>query len=705
MQESKQRFVISGVCCSTEETVLRKSLDGTIGGDAYRFNPVTCELAVSGGVSRERIVQSVRQAGFDAREMQYRPADAGFWQRHAAALWTGIAGALTVAGILVERAGAEAGFSRVILLAAILAGGWKIFLKAARAIGLRALDMNVLMTVATIGALGIDKWDEAAAVIVLFSAALMLESYSAARTRSAVQSLMERSTQQALVLRNGKELPVDAGNVKPGELIAIRPGERIPLDGEVVQGDSQVNEAAITGESIAVPKSAGSSVYAGTMNERGTLTVQVTHRFEDTRLAKIVHLVEEAQHNRAGVQNFVDTFATKYTPAVLVTAVLIAVVPPLFFHAEVTPWLYRALVLLVISCPCALVISTPVTIVGAVTHAARHGMLVKGGKHLETLNRVRAIAFDKTGTLTQGRPRVTDVVPLDALPTGRLVHLVAALERRSEHHVADAILAEAARTSASDTEIAIEDFEALPGLGVKGTIEGRTYFLGNHQLCEQQGYCNPEVEQIVERLTREGKTAIVLGRENDPLGIIALRDTVRQESRKAIEEIRELGIRHMVLLSGDHDHAVRELAREVGLTDTEADLMPEDKVAAVRRMQEHYGTVAMVGDGINDAPALAASSVGIAMGVSGTDTALDTADVVLMTDDLSRLPHLLRLSRRTMTLVKQNIVVALLVKLCFLTLGVSGFATLWMAVLADDGAALAVILNGLRILSFRDRTR
>jgi Cd2+/Zn2+-exporting ATPase len=536
-------------------------------------------------------------------------------------------------------------------------------------------------------------------VIVLFSLSLMFESYSSSRSRRAIQSLMTLSPDHASLLSGGAEKLVPARDVSVGDTIVVRPGERIALDGTVVQGSSFVDQSPITGESTRVAKEVGAAVFAGSISERGSIQVRVTRRFEDTTLARIIHLVEEAQLKRAPVQTFVEMFARVYTPIVLGTAVLVAVLPPLLFHAAFIDWLYRALVLLVIACPCALVISTPVAIVSAITHAARSGVLIKGGMHIETLSKVRAVAFDKTGTMTEGKPKVTDIIPLDSLAKEEILRLAAALEHRSEHHLATAVLAEAARLSLRYSDVTVEAFEAIPGMGVSATIAGTTYHLGNHELCEQRGFCSPAVEETLERLSHEGKTAIVLGRNREALAVLAIRDVARHDSTQAIKRLKALGIQHTVLLSGDENATAQRLAHEVGIDCCDAGLLPEQKVAAVEKLKERYGTVAMVGDGVNDAPALAAASVGIAMGVSGTDAALETADVVLMADDLTKLPGIVALSRKTLSIIRQNIAIALSLKLVFLILSVAGFSTLWMAVLADDGAALAVIFNGLRLLS------
>jgi Zn2+/Cd2+-exporting ATPase len=691
--------VVSGVCCSTEESVLRKCLNSSIGAGRYTFTLATSELSVQGDVEEDHLVQQVKDAGFTAHPANWAASGESFWVRHRHGVVAGISAALMVTGIVLDHLLNAPLAGQAALLAAILVGGQSIFGKAWKALRARVLDMNFLMTVAVIGAVAIGKWEEGAAVIVLFSVSLMLESYSATRTRRAVRSLMDLSPEMADVIHDGKEMSRPATTVRPGEVIMIRPGQRVPLDGVVETGLSGVVETMITGESTPVEKVPGSPVYAGSMNDRGALTVRVTRAFEDTTLARIVHLIEAAQQQRAPTQSFVDRFAAVYTPSVLGIALIVALGPPLALGEPFVDWFYRALVMLVIACPCALVISTPVTIVSALTAAARRGMLIKGGKHLETLSKIRSIAFDKTGTLTEGKLKVTDVIPLNSHTREELLAIIAAIEHRSEHHLATAVLQQAAQEGVDYRHVILEQFGAIPGRGVTAMIGGSTYYLGNQKLCVDWNFCNGEVKARMEELTREGKTAIVLGKEDEALCLVAVRDTARHRSRDMITELRELGISHMVMLSGDHAIAVEQMAGEIGIEHQAAGMLPEEKMKAVSALREQHGPVAMVGDGVNDAPALAAASVGIAMGANGTDSVLETADVVLMRDDLSTLPLLLRLSRRTMAVVRQNIIFALALKVLFLALSVAGVATLWMAVLADDGAALLVILNGLRLLT------
>lgn len=694
-------YIVSGVCCITEERVLRSSLDGMPGGGHYTFNPVTSELRVPREQAGPELLARIRSAGFDAREKRVPPSTQPFLRRHRDAFTTGLATLCTAAGLLLPDTAPVP--RNVLFTGAILLGGWQVVHRAYLALRLRTLDMNVLMAVAVLGAVAIDQWAEAAAVIVLFAASLMLERYSATRTRRAIESLLGLAPDTACLITGATEEKVPASEVDVGATIAIRPGERIPLDGTVVRGSSTVNEAPITGESTPVAKGPGAYVYSGSINERGMLTVAVRRQFEDSTLHRMVHLIEDAHTHRAPLQTFVDAFARVYTPVVFAIAILVAVAPPLLGVGGFAEWFYRALVLLVIACPCALVISTPVTLVSALTSAAHHGVLVKGGRVLEALRTVSTFAFDKTGTLTEGRFRVTDMVMLNSMPRGRVLAIVAALEHHSEHPVADALRAEALHTHLDHDRLPVTGFEALPGSGIRGTIEGTTYTLGSGSLAAKEGFLSAAAAEAHQRFSREGKMTAVLGTGTDPLCVLALEDRPRSHAREVVERLRHAGVEHLVMLSGDHDEAARRVAGTLGMTEVRAGLLPGDKLTEIRALQRQYGNVAMVGDGINDAPALAAATVGIAMGVSGTDIALETAEIVLMSDDLQKLPYLLRLSERTFRVVRQNVALALGLKLVFLVLSLTGHASLWAAILADDGAALAVILNGLRLLSFEDR--
>jgi len=696
MAETANTYIVSGVCCSTEESVLRKKLDKTIGSGRYTFNLVTSELRVSPAIPAGDIIREVRTAGFDARVKRRIEERQRFWQRHGETFMTGAAMMMSFGGGLLETHDLIAG--RGLLLSAILLGGWRIFLKAFAALRLRTLDMNALMSIAVIGALAIGKWTEAAMVIVLFAIALMLERRSTSRARRALQSLLALAPNQASLLRDGVETVVPADDVHPGDTVVVRPGERVPVDGIVVAGTSTVNEAPITGESVPVLKETGLPVYSGAINGRGVLTIRVTAEHEDSTLRRLIHLVEEAQTRRAPIQSSIERFSKVYTPSVLGIAILVAVVPPLFFAAPFEGWLYRALVMLVIACPCALVISTPVTLVSALTNAARAGILIKGGRYLEVLGKTQAIAFDKTGTLTEGRIRIVAVAPLGTISEDEAIRIAAAIEHHSEHHLAGAILEEAAVRNLQVNGRTVADFEALPGLGIRATIDGIRYFLGNRRFAEQENSLTAPLAETLDRFAARGLTTVVLARESVPVCVFALEDRARSHGRRAVEELRQLGIPRMIMLSGDQAAVAQRIAESVGLEYVRAGLLPEAKVHTVEELRTTYGTVVMVGDGINDAPALAAASVGVAMGVAGTDIALESADVVLMSDDLLKLPYLLRLSRKTLRIIRQNIAIALGLKAVFFLLNFAGHASLWMALLADDGATLAVILNGLRVL-------
>ena len=582
-------------------------------------------------------------------------------------------------------------------LFSIATGGLPTLRKGWIALRTFTLNINFLMSIAVIGAIAIGEWPEAAVVIFLFALAERIETLSLERARNAIRGLMAMTPETASVrLASGEWRELAATEVQVGQTVRVRPGERIPLDGVVTAGASAVNQAPITGESIPVEKSPGDPVFAGTVNERGAFEFRVTAIKGDTTLAHIIRAVQEAQGQRAPTQRFIDRFARIYTPAVVVVAVLIAAVPPLVFGAPFQDWFYKALVMLVIACPCALVISTPVTIVSGLAAAARHGILVKGGVHLENGRLIRAVALDKTGTLTHGRPVVTDVIALADRPADELLQLAASVDAHSEHPVAEAIVA-AWHGSARRPLLDVTAFEALAGRGAKATVDGGLYHLGNHRLVEELGLCTPCVEAELERLEREGKTAVVLVSEREPLCVLGVADTVRGHSAEAIRELHALGV-VSVMLTGDNPTTARAIADAVGIDDARGSLLPEDKLAAIDDLLARHGTVGMVGDGINDAPALARASIGFAMGAAGTDTAIETADVALMDDDLRKLPRFIALSRRTAQVLRQNITLALGIKAVFFALALAGQATLWMAVFADMGASLIVVANGLRLL-------
>lgn len=697
-EDSHSVFFVEGMCCADEQTVIEKKLRSLDGVSEFKFNLVAQRLYVTHSVPNLIIASALHDVGFTATPYSRRLAPPrSFFEQHQTAITTLGAGIAAVAAIYLSALGV--GESKVLPLyvASILLGGWRIAWKGWKSLSTYSLDMNVLMSVAVVGAIAIGKWEEGAAVIVLFAVAGLLEETSMRRTRNAIASLLESAPAMATVRRNGKNSIVPTDDVRPGDTVIIHPGEKIPVDGRVVKGSSMVNQSSITGESLPVAKHPGSLVFAGTINERGSLEISTTGVGDDTTLAHIVHLVEEAQARRSPSQDYVDKLARRYTPTVLVLAVLVALIPPLFFGAAFGIWLYRGLVLLVIACPCALVISTPVTIVSGLAAAARHGILIKGGRFLEEASNIKAILFDKTGTLTLGIPSVTDVVQLNSLPVKEILRIAALGEMKSEHSIARAVISKAQQEKI-DLGGSVDHFVSIAGRGIVMTIDGMEYTVGNHQFVEERGLCSGLVEASLEALEAEGKTAIVVSSATEALGVIGVSDPARGESKHVIEELRKSGVHDIMMISGDSAVAVRSIASTLGIEHSMGDLMPADKVAFVEKMRAKHGGVAMVGDGINDAPALAASSLGIAMGISGTDVAIETADVVLMKDDLSKISTMISIGKKTMSVLRQNIALSLAMKAAFLLLAVFGLATLWMAVIADDGVTLLVILNSLRLL-------
>jgi len=647
----------------------------------------------------ERILQALFAAGFDASLEGARaaePPSPPYWRRSPRLATTAAAG-LAVLGGFAASAFAPASEMAVGLFAlAIVVGGTTTARSAIYSLRYLTFDMNVLMTAAVIGAVVIGQWSEAATIVFLFALSNTLESYTVDRTRGAIRALMRLAPQEATVLHDGAATRLPVERVGVGDHVIVRPGERIPMDGVVVGGTSDVDQSPITGESLPVEKTADDEVFAGSINGRGTLEVQVTKLAKDTAIAKVVHLVEEAQAQRAPSQQFVDRFSRYYTPGVIALAVVVATVPPLVLGLPFDQWFYRALVLLLIACPCALVIATPVTIISAIGTAARAGILIKGGSNLEEAGKVVVVAFDKTGTLTYGQAAVTDVVGLNGPDQAEVLRLAAAVEARSKHPLGAAILREARHGGITPREMG--DFEAIVGRGVRASVNGATYYVGSPSWFAERGVSLAAVNETLLRWQGEGKTALLLGDDERLLGMIAVADRPRPAAREAIAGLRRAGIQQVVILTGDNEVTAAAIGRELGVDDVRAELLPEDKVEAVRQLMRRHQHVMMVGDGVNDAPALAEASAGVAMGAAGTDVALETADIALMADDLSRLPFTIRLSRRAVATIRQNIGLALLVKLAFLVLAVLGLATLWMAVLADTGASLVVIANGLRLL-------
>lgn len=624
-----------------------------------------------------------------------------FWQRHKRLLITGLSGFTLLAGWITEFTGAPDHFAISFFLAAMVIGGVATARKAFFSLQRFSFDMNVLMTVAVIGAAAIGEWSEGAVVAFLYSVSNTLESYTMEKARQSIRELMNITPREALVRRNGKEILLPVDEIRVGDIMIVRPGEKIAMDGKVIKGNSAVNQAAITGESIPVEKGVGDEVFAGTLNQEGAIEVEVTKLVNDTTIAKIIHMVEEAQTQRAPSQAFVDRFAAVYTPIVLALAAGIVLVPPLAFGQSWGPWIYRGLALLVVSCPCALVVSTPVALVAAIGNAARNGVLIKGGIHLEEAGALAVVAFDKTGTLTVGKPVVTDVIPTGEQDMNRLLALAAGIEQLSEHPLARAVVAKAGEMKLELSPV--ENFQAIAGKGARAEVAGRMYYMGSSRLFEEIGAPVSRIKPILGRFQEQGKTAMIVGTETEILGVIAVADQLREMSENTVRELKRTGVR-TVLLTGDNAATAKAIAEQVGIDEFEAELLPENKVDAVKKLVKKYGKVAMVGDGINDAPALAVATVGIAMGGAGTDVALETADIALMADDLSRLPFCIRLSKAALRVIRQNVAFALIVKLSAVLLVFPGWLTLWLAILADMGASVLVTLNGIRLLRLKPQT-
>jgi Cd2+/Zn2+-exporting ATPase len=694
-------FKIEGMDCHEEVVILEHRLKHLAGLESLSADVIGQRLRVTYDAARlsdDTIRHAVAETGMRAwlEHEEPKASLSGSASRSALAIASGIA---LAAGFLVRLAPIDPRWSLLPFAAAVLTGGLYTARRAVSAARAFSLDINVLMLVAVAGAIAIGEWSEAATVIFLFALAQLLETRSMERARHAIRALMDLTPGEALVRRGGADERVKVDEVRLGELIIVRPGEKFPLDGQVIGGESQVNQAPITGESLPVDKGPGDEVFAGTINGRGALDVRVTRLRRDTTLARVIGLVEVAQAQRAPMQAFVERFARSYTPGVIALAVAVAAVPPLAFGQPFGAWFYRALVLLVISCPCALVISTPVSIVSALAGAARNGVLIKGGIHLERAGAVRSVAFDKTGTLSRGVLRVAGIAALNGARPAEILRVAAALESRSEHPIGEAIVRHA-RTAGVEIEAA-EAFQSLPGLGAEASVAGRRAIVGNHRLFEARRLCTPEIDARLEQVAGDGQTAVLVASDDRPIGIIGVSDGTRGSARDAIALLGRQGIERVVMLTGDNRHTARAMARALGVDEFHAELLPEDKVAAVEDLRRRFGSVAMVGDGVNDAPALAAADVGIAMGAAGSDAALETADIALMADELLRIPYALRLSRATVRNIKANITVSLALKGAFLALGVAGLATLWMAVVADMGASLLVTANGLRLLRVR----
>ncbi|QRM20458.1 heavy metal translocating P-type ATPase [Dechloromonas sp. TW-R-39-2] len=694
-------FRIPAMDCPNEENDIRKVLTGIEGIRSLRFELASRTLTIDGEQSaQESALQVIRHLGFEVLPIEHEQmaeTPSGLGEISKALIALALAIGAEVLDFFAPDTLPFKGLGMALAAAAIAFSGFSTYRKGLAALRRGQLNMNALMGVAVTGAFLIGQWPEAAMVMALYAIAELIEARSVDRARNAIKGLLALAPETAEIRQgDGGWLETPADKVAIGALARVKPGARIPLDGRVTAGSSAVNQAPVTGESIPVDKTTGDPVFAGTINETGMLEFEVTAAANNTTLARIIHAVEAAQGTRAPTQRFVDRFAAIYTPAIFAIAVAVAIGGPWLFDWMWTQALYKALVLLVIACPCALVIATPVTVVSGLAAAARRGILIKGGVYLEEARKLRVIALDKTGTITEGKPRLvaTEVLsPSD--PEAKVLSWAASLAGHSDHPVSKAIA-----KGLNLPENGLTDFTALPGRGIEARLDGHTLILGNHRLIEDRGLCSPEIEARLAVHENQGRTATLLATEDRVLAIFAVADTIKESSREAISDLHRLGVTS-VMLTGDNVATATSIARQAGIDDARGNLLPEDKLAAIEELQGRHGPTAMTGDGINDAPALARADIGVAMGAAGTDTAMEAADVVIMNDDLRRIPETIRLSRRTHAVLWQNIGLALGIKVIFLGLAVFGNATMWMAVFADMGASLLVVGNGLRMVRSR----
>jgi Cd2+/Zn2+-exporting ATPase len=704
------RFRVPTMDCASEESEIRRAVDGVDGIRALTFQLGQRTLAIDAPAAAvEQAVAAIRKAGFDPQPLPDPSAgstDAATRVEDDHEHGAGSAGAWRLGWALLLAVGAELlgffapdtqvwkGVGLAVSAAAIWLAGFDVYKKGLTALRHGRLNINALMTVAVTGAFVIGQWPEAAMVMALYAIAEAIEARAVDRARNAIKGLLEMAPEEAAVRQaDGTWLNVQVASVALDAVVRVRPGERVPMDGVISEGNSSINQAPVTGESIPVDKAVGDPVFAGTINETGTFEFKVTALASNSTLARIIHAVEEAQGTRAPTQGFVDRFAAVYTPAVFVVALAVALLGPWLLDWTWMQAIYKALVLLVIACPCALVISTPVTIVSGLAAAARRGILIKGGIYLEGARKLKAIALDKTGTITEGKPKLVAREAIDpGADAARVESVAAALAGHSDHPVSRAIA-----QGLKPSTLQVSDFKALAGRGVQAQIDGVSYALGNHRLIEERGQCSPALEATLKGHEESGRTVTLLASASGVLALYAVADTIKPSSREAVASLKALGITP-VMLTGDNQATATAIAHEAGIDEARGNLLPEDKLQAIKALQDKHGPTAMTGDGINDAPALAQADIGVAMGAAGTDTAMEAADVVVMNDDLRRIAETVVLSRNTHAVLWQNISLALGIKVMFLVLAVFGNASMWMAILADMGASLLVVGNGLRLL-------
>ncbi|MBL1158347.1 heavy metal translocating P-type ATPase [Streptococcus suis] len=700
---TEKTYRIEGLSCTNCAGKFEKNVKQLPGVTSATVNFGASKISVEGQTTIEELEEAGAFENLIIRDDQENDEQVrskeSFIKRNIALIIS--LGFILVAVISQLSLGEDHLLTKALYILAIIIGGFDLFKEGFSDLIKLDFSMESLMTIAIIGAAFIGEWAEGSIVVILFAISEALERFSMDKARQSIRSLMDIAPKEALIRRNNVEQLVSVDKIDIDDIMIIKPGQKIAMDGLVINGHSSVNQAAITGESVPVEKQLDDEVFAGTLNEEGVLEVKVTKKVTDTTIAKIIHLVEEAQGERAPAQAFVDKFAKYYTPFIIILALLIVVVPPLFFGGDWNKWLYQGLSILVVGCPCSLVISTPVSIVSAIGNAAKNGVLVKGGVYLEEIGHLRAIAFDKTGTLTKGKPVVTDFIATSSETDINYLSIISSLESLSQHPLASAILNEADKTNVDYKSIQIEDFQSITGKGLTGIHQNIRYYIGSPKLFSASVIEETAVKVQYRQFQEQGKTAMYFGTDEQILGVIAVADEVRDSSAAVISELHKLSIEHTIMLTGDNTKTAESIGKQLGVTEIKGDLMPQEKLDSIKALRTTYNKVAMVGDGINDAPALAASTVGIAMGGAGTDTALETADVALMGDDLQKLPFIVRLSRQTLKVIKQNITFSLGIKLLALLLVIPGWLTLWIAIVADMGATLLVTLNGLRLMKVK----
>lgn len=700
---TEKTYRIEGLSCTNCAGKFEKNVKQLPGVTSATVNFGASKISVEGQTTIEELEEAGAFENLIIRDDQENDEQVrskeSFIKRNIALIIS--LGFILVAVISQLSLGEDHLLTKALYILAIIIGGFDLFKEGFSDLIKLDFSMESLMTIAIIGAAFIGEWAEGSIVVILFAISEALERFSMDKARQSIRSLMDIAPKEALIRRNNVEQLVSVDKIDIDDIMIIKPGQKIAMDGLVINGHSSVNQAAITGESVPVEKQLDDEVFAGTLNEEGVLEVKVTKKVTDTTIAKIIHLVEEAQGERAPAQAFVDKFAKYYTPFIIIMALLIVVVPPLFFGGDWNKWLYQGLSILVVGCPCSLVISTPVSIVSAIGNAAKNGVLVKGGVYLEEIGHLRAIAFDKTGTLTKGKPVVTDFIATSSETDINYLSIISSLESLSQHPLASAILNEADKTNVDYKSIQIEDFQSITGKGLTGIHQNIRYYIGSPKLFSASVIEETAVKVQYRQFQEQGKTAMYFGTDEQILGVIAVADEVRDSSAAVISELHKLSIEHTIMLTGDNTKTAESIGKQLGVTEIKGDLMPQEKLDSIKALRTTYNKVAMVGDGINDAPALAASTVGIAMGGAGTDTALETADVALMGNDLQKLPFIVRLSRQTLKVIKQNITFSLGIKLLALLLVIPGWLTLWIAIVADMGATLLVTLNGLRLMKVK----